>query len=40
VYEISPDDKHFLFVRPPADPDLDVTLPWFDDIAPRLKRAR
>ena len=40
VYDISPDDKRFLFVRPPADPDLDVTLHWFDDIAPRLKRGR
>jgi serine/threonine-protein kinase len=40
TYDLTPDDKRFLFVRPPADPDLEVTLHWFDEIAPRLKRGR
>ncbi len=39
-YDIAADDRHFLFIKPPAQPALDVVLHWFDEVAPRLRHGR
>src|SRR5512146_300545 len=40
AYDIAPDDRRFLFVKPSTEPALDVVVHWFDEARGRLGRGR